>query len=55
MIIIGIVGIFGYLIASPSIAAATDIGGVIIPSASMAEPPSSAGIRSHRLRLFTRE
>ena len=38
---------------SPSIADVTDIGGVIIPSASSAAPPIIAGITSQRRRLLT--
>ena len=42
-ITIGIVLISGLRILSPSTAAATEIGGVIIPSASSAAPPMMAG------------
>ena len=41
---IGMVGMSGLNILNPSIAADTEIGGVIIPSASNALPPIIAGI-----------
>jgi hypothetical protein len=54
-IVIPIVGIPGYLMASPSIADDTVIGGVIMPSANIAAPPNKAGNNNHFLRLLTKE
>ena len=54
-ITIGTVGISGLKIRNPSTAEETEIGGVIIPSASKALPPIMAGTISHWiLVLFTK-
>ena len=47
-ITIGSVGISGLYIRKPSMAEETEIGGVIIPSASKAAPPIIAGQTNHR-------
>ena len=47
LITIGMVLISGLKIRSPSTADETEIGGVIIPSASKALPPIIAGTMSH--------
>ena len=39
--------------SSPSIAAVTEMGGVMMPSASRAAPPIMAGITSHFFRRLT--
>ena len=44
---IGIVGMSGCMACNPSMAEATDMGGVIIPSASKVAPPISAGKTNH--------
>ena len=54
-ITIGIVGRSGILINKPSTAEATEMGGVIIPSASKAQPPIMAGRMSHFPFLRTNE
>ena len=46
-ITIGIISIFGLITSNPSIAEATDMGGVIIPSANNVAPPSIAGTYNH--------
>ena len=46
-ITIGTVGISGLKIRNPSTAEETEIGGVMIPSASKALPPIMAGTISH--------
>jgi hypothetical protein len=51
-ITIGIVGISGLNICSPSTAEETEIGGVIIPSANNKLPPIMAGTINHCILVF---
>ena len=50
---IGTVSILGYILRRPSTADETEIGGVMIPSASRALPPIIAGTSSQREFLRT--
>src|SRR4051812_6140857 len=50
-----IVGKLGYIVCKPSMADDMVIGGVMIPSASNAQPPKIAGTISHLALLRTNE
>ncbi|MNR38865.1 hypothetical protein D3C85_1570040 [compost metagenome] len=55
MMTIGITGTSGNFNCNPSMAVVTVILGVMIPSASMAHPPITAGMTSHLAFFRTRE